>query len=86
MGPKRRARRIARNAKYTVPVGEHSPGGQDRLDRKGRIKKGYKVVGGDNTSGRIPYSTVAVPKRMKSRRRVAGAITPQGKGITKKYG
>lgn len=83
MNPRRRNRRIARTAKYTVPVGEHAPGGSNRFNRKGQVKKGYKMTGSTNTSGRIPVSTVAVPKKLKRRSRTLGGVTASGKGITK---
>lgn len=83
--PRRRARLISRNAKYTVPVSEHAPGADKRLNRRGQVKKKYSVVGGEATSNRIPYSTIAKSPKMKRRRRVVGLITPHGKGKTKIY-
>jgi len=85
MNPKRRARRIARTAKYTVPLGEENSAKANRFKRSGAIKPGFKVVGGENTSGRIPFETVAIPKPNKRRRRAVGQITPSGRGKTKIY-
>lgn len=83
MNPRPRNRRLAKMAKYTVPVGEHTPGAEKRLNRRGQLKRGFKYTDGGNTSGRIPLSTVAVPKRHKRRTRVVGGVTPSGRGTTK---
>lgn len=81
----RRNRKIRATAKYTVPVSERTEAGAKRLDRKGRLRRGFKYTDGSNTSGRIPLATVAKPPRMARRRRAVGQITPSGRGKTKIY-
>lgn len=85
MNPRRRNRKIAATAKYSVPLDEEQSAKAGGFDRKGRVKKGYKVVGGEITSGRIPFETVATPSKFKRRRRAVGQISAAGKGRTKIY-
>lgn len=78
-----RNKKIGGTAKYTVPVDEKSDAGAKRMNKRGKLRRGFKYTDNSGTDGRIPLASIAKAPKLSRRRRMVGFINSAGMGKNK---